>query len=167
MQHASLLSQQWQTVLSRLPEALTARPLSAQAQSVLTFSDFVQQSLAAYPEWLAELESAPPTADEWQHYATWLDALLQTVTDEASLMRALRQFRRRIMVRIAWAQALRLISDEAVLQQLSVLAETVIVAAREWLYSACCREWGTHVQRAGRSAADAGARHGQARRRRA
>ncbi len=143
MQHASLLSQQWQTVLSRLPEALTARPLSAQAQSVLTFSDFVQQSLAAYPEWLAELESAPPTADEWQHYATWLDALLQTVTDEASLMRALRQFRRRIMVRIAWAQALRLISDEAVLQQLSVLAETVIVAAREWLYSACCREWGT------------------------
>lgn len=143
MQHASLLSQQWQTVLSRLPEALTARPLSAQAQSVLTFSDFVEQSLAAYPEWLAELESAPPTADEWQHYATWLDALLQTVTDEASLMRALRQFRRRIMVRIAWAQALRLISDEAVLQQLSVLAETVIVAAREWLYSACCREWGT------------------------
>lgn len=143
MQHASLLSQQWQTVLSRLPEALTARPLSAQAQSVLTFSDFVQQSLAAYPEWLAELESAPPTADEWQHYATWLDALLQTVTDEASLMRALRQFRRRIMLRIAWAQALRLISDEAVLQQLSVLAETVIAAAREWLYSACCREWGT------------------------
>jgi len=143
MQHASLLSQQWQTVLSRLPEALTARPLSAQAQSVLTFSDFVEQSLAAYPEWLAELESAPPTADEWQHYATWLDALLQTVTDEASLMRALRQFRRRIMVRIAWAQALRVISDEAVLQQLSVLAETVIVAAREWLYSACCREWGT------------------------
>ena len=143
MQHASLLSQQWQTVLSRLPEALTARPLSAQAQSVLTFSDFVEQSLAAYPEWLAELESAPPTAEEWQHYATWLDALLQTVTDEASLMRALRQFRRRIMVRIAWAQALRLISDEAVLQQLSVLAETVIVAAREWLYSACCREWGT------------------------
>jgi len=143
MQHASLLSQQWQTVLSRLPEALTARPLSAQAQSVLTFSDFVQQSLAAYPEWLAELESAPPTAEEWQHYATWLDALLQNVTDEASLMRALRQFRRRIMVRIAWAQALRLISDEAVLQQLSVLAETVIVAAREWLYSACCREWGT------------------------
>ncbi|MDF7759226.1 bifunctional [glutamate--ammonia ligase]-adenylyl-L-tyrosine phosphorylase/[glutamate--ammonia-ligase] adenylyltransferase [Kosakonia cowanii] len=143
MQHASPLSQHWQTVLSRLPEALTDRPLSAQAQSVLTFSDFVQQSLAAWPEWLAELESAPPTADEWQHYATWLDALLQTVTDEASLMRALRQFRRRIMVRIAWAQALRLISDEAVLQQLSVLAETVIVAAREWLYSACCREWGT------------------------
>ncbi|WP_263753915.1 bifunctional [glutamate--ammonia ligase]-adenylyl-L-tyrosine phosphorylase/[glutamate--ammonia-ligase] adenylyltransferase [Kosakonia cowanii] len=143
MQHASLLSQQWQTVLSRLPEALTARPLSAQAQSVLTFSDFVQQSLTAYPEWLAELESAPPTAEEWQHYATWLDALLQNVTDEASLMRALRQFRRRIMVRIAWAQALRLISDEAVLQQLSVLAETVIVAAREWLYSTCCREWGT------------------------
>ncbi|WLI75742.1 bifunctional [glutamate--ammonia ligase]-adenylyl-L-tyrosine phosphorylase/[glutamate--ammonia-ligase] adenylyltransferase [Kosakonia sp. H02] len=143
MPHASLLSQHWQTVLSRLPEALTAQPVSTQAQSVLTFSDFVQDSIIANPDWLAELESAPPTSDEWQHYAGWLQTGLQGVADEASLMRALRQFRRRVMVRIAWAQALRQISDEAVLQQLSVLAETLIVAARDWLYDACCREWGT------------------------
>ncbi len=41
------------------------------------------------------------------------------------------------------AQALRLTAEEAILQQLSVLAETLIVAARDWLYDACCREWGT------------------------
>lgn len=29
------------------------------------------------------------------------------------------------------------------MQQLSHLAETLIVAARDWLYDACCREWGT------------------------
>lgn len=58
-------------------------------------------------------------------------------------MRELRQFRRRIMVRIAWAQALSLVSEESSLQQLSALAETLIVAARDWLYAACCREWGT------------------------
>ncbi|STK47309.1 glutamate-ammonia-ligase adenylyltransferase [Escherichia coli] len=29
------------------------------------------------------------------------------------------------------------------MQQLSYLAETLIVAARDWLYDACCREWGT------------------------
>ncbi|SQB37541.1 bifunctional glutamine-synthetase adenylyltransferase/deadenyltransferase [Citrobacter koseri] len=64
-------------------------------------------------------------------------------TDEAALMRELRIFRRRIMVRIAWAQALSLVEEENILQQLSHLAETLIVAARDWLYDACCREWGT------------------------
>ncbi|MDF2778644.1 MAG: bifunctional glutamine-synthetase adenylyltransferase,deadenyltransferase [Enterobacteriaceae bacterium] len=58
-------------------------------------------------------------------------------------MRELRLFRRRIMVRIAWAQALRLVTEESTLQQLSALAETLIVSARDWLYDACCREWGT------------------------
>ncbi|MCX2622482.1 bifunctional glutamine synthetase adenylyltransferase/deadenyltransferase, partial [Klebsiella pneumoniae] len=52
-------------------------------------------------------------------------------------------FRRQMMVRIAWAQALSLVREEETLQQLSVLAETLIVAARDWLYAACCKEWGT------------------------
>lgn len=47
------------------------------------------------------------------------------------------------MVRIAWAQALSLVEDETILQQLSHLAETLIVGTRDWLYAACCREWGT------------------------
>ncbi len=33
--------------------------------------------------------------------------------------------------------------EEETLQQLSVPAETLIVAARDWLYAACCKEWGT------------------------
>ncbi len=57
-------------------------------------------------------------------------------------MRGLRLFRRRIMVRIARAQTLALVTEESILQQLSHLAET-LVAARDWLYDACCREWGT------------------------
>jgi glutamate-ammonia-ligase adenylyltransferase len=52
------------------------------------------------------------------------------------------------------------------LQQLSELAETLIVAARDWLYDACCREWGTPCNQEG-SAAAADPRHGQAGRRRA
>lgn len=34
-------------------------------------------------------------------------------------------------------------SEESTLQQLSELAQTLIVAARDWLYAACCKEWGT------------------------
>lgn len=140
---SSPLQQQWQTVCERLPESLPASSLSEQAISVLVFSDFVQESIAVYPDWLTELENAPPQADEWRHYAAWLQAALEDVADEATLMRVLRQFRRRVMVRIAWAQALELVSEESTLQQLSELAQTLIVAARDWLYAACCKEWGT------------------------
>ncbi|WP_312177684.1 bifunctional [glutamate--ammonia ligase]-adenylyl-L-tyrosine phosphorylase/[glutamate--ammonia-ligase] adenylyltransferase [Pseudescherichia sp.] len=137
------LQQHWQTLIERLPDTLSASTLRAEAKSVLTFSDFVQASIAAHPEWLTALESEPPQAEEWQNYPAWIKAALAEVSDEASLMRELRLFRRRIMVRIAWAQALRLVTEESTLQQLSALAETLIVSARDWLYDACCREWGT------------------------
>lgn len=140
---SSPLQQHWQTLVERLPDALSASMLSAEAKSVLTFSDFVQGSVAAHPEWLTALESEPPQAEEWQYYSAWLQQALTDVSDEASLMRELRLFRRRIMVRIAWAQALRLVPEESILKQLSALAETLIVSARDWLYAACCREWGT------------------------
>ena len=39
---SSPLQQYWQTVVERLPEPLAEESLSAQAKSVLTFSDFVQ-----------------------------------------------------------------------------------------------------------------------------
>ncbi len=54
---SSPLQQYWQTVVERLPEPLAEESLSAQAKSVLTFSDFVQDSVIAHPEWLTELES--------------------------------------------------------------------------------------------------------------
>lgn len=140
---SSQLQQHWQTLLDRAPEDFPLGALSTEAQAVFTFSDFVQQSLTAHPEWLVSLESEPPQADEWRQYAGWLQTELAEVYDEAALMRALRLFRRRIMVRIAWSQALSQVSEEDTLQQLSHLAETLIVSARNWLYDACCREWGT------------------------
>lgn len=136
---SSPLQQYWQVVAEQLPESVSG----IQAKSVLTFSDFVRDSIIAHPHWLTELESAPPQADEWQQYGEWLQAALATVNDEAALMHELRLFRRRVMVRIAWAQALSLVDDTDILQQLSHLAETLIVSARDWLYDACCREWGT------------------------
>lgn len=60
--------------------------LSEQAKSVLTFSDFVQD-VSANPDWLAELESAPPQADEWRHYAGLLQTALQAGADEATLIK--------------------------------------------------------------------------------
>ncbi|SQB37540.1 bifunctional glutamine-synthetase adenylyltransferase/deadenyltransferase [Citrobacter koseri] len=48
---SSPLQQHWQTVVERLPEILAEATLSVQAKSVLTFSDFVQDSVIAHPEW--------------------------------------------------------------------------------------------------------------------
>ncbi|AKE94586.1 bifunctional [glutamate--ammonia ligase]-adenylyl-L-tyrosine phosphorylase/[glutamate--ammonia-ligase] adenylyltransferase [Cronobacter sakazakii] len=135
------LQQQWQAVVERLP--FDAAALSDDARAVLTFSDFVREALSAHPEWLSELEAAPPAPDEWRHYPAWLQTALAEVNDEAALMRALRQFRRRMMTRIAWSQTLKQATTQETLTQLSQLAETLIVAARDWLYAACCREWGT------------------------
>ena len=142
---SSPLQQYWQVIAEQLPESVSG----VQAKSVLTFSDFVRDSVIAHPHWLAELESAPPQADEWQQYGEWLQTALATVNDEAALMHELRLFRRRVMVRIAWAQALSLVDDTDILQQLSHLAETLIVSARDWLYDACCREWGTPCSQEG------------------
>ncbi|MEB5922034.1 bifunctional [glutamate--ammonia ligase]-adenylyl-L-tyrosine phosphorylase/[glutamate--ammonia-ligase] adenylyltransferase [Franconibacter daqui] len=140
---SSVLQQHWQTVTERLPAALDGAAFNDDIRAVLTFSDFVREAVSAHPEWLSELQQSPPQAQEWRHYPAWLQDALQEVSDEAALMRALRLFRRRIMVRIAWAQTLSTLSTEETLQQLSQLAETLIVAARDWLYAACCKEWGT------------------------
>ncbi|MFC0228275.1 bifunctional [glutamate--ammonia ligase]-adenylyl-L-tyrosine phosphorylase/[glutamate--ammonia-ligase] adenylyltransferase [Serratia aquatilis] len=117
--------------------------LSAAEQSVLASSDFVSDMLLGHPEWLDRLRKQPPVADEWQRYSGQLQGLLEEVRDEAQLMRVLRLFRRENLARIAWAQAMRLCTTEQTLQQLSALAEMLIVSARDWLYQTCCREWGT------------------------
>lgn len=144
-----LLLQHQQTVLSHLPEEIDADRLTDEARAVLALSDFVSDSVAAFPAWIEDLTRTPPEAEEWQHYAAWLASALQDAGDEPALMRILRQFRRRIMVRIAWSQALEQVDTLITLKQLSVLAETLIIGARDWLYNACCREWGTPVNAQG------------------
>ncbi|ERK09940.1 Glutamate-ammonia-ligase adenylyltransferase [Serratia fonticola AU-AP2C] len=141
---SAALQLQAQNIVQRFQETQDAElMLSAAEQSVLASSDFVSDMLLGHPEWLVTLRQQPTVADEWQHYAAWLQDELEEVQDEAQLMRVLRLFRRESLVRIAWAQAQQLCTTQETLQQLSALAETLIVSARDWLYQTCCREWGT------------------------
>lgn len=109
----------------------------------LAFSDFVLENLQQHPDWWQAMRDQPPQPDEWQHYAAWLNQALSTVDSEASLMRELRLFRRRMLVRVAWMQALQQATTVQSLQQLSVLAEVLISRARDWVYQACCHDFGT------------------------
>ncbi|MFS2221122.1 bifunctional [glutamate--ammonia ligase]-adenylyl-L-tyrosine phosphorylase/[glutamate--ammonia-ligase] adenylyltransferase [Pantoea sp. B65] len=123
--------------------ALPLTEVSTQQQAVLAFSDFISENLAMHPQWWLQLQQSAPEPGEWQHYAQWLDVQLAAVSDETTLMRELRLFRRHMLVRIAWMQTLAISTTEQSLQQLSVLAETLIITARDWLYQACCRDFGT------------------------
>ncbi|MFP1882636.1 bifunctional [glutamate--ammonia ligase]-adenylyl-L-tyrosine phosphorylase/[glutamate--ammonia-ligase] adenylyltransferase [Lonsdalea quercina] len=139
---ASLLSQA-QQALSRWPSSPALTTLSAEEQATVAMSDFVGDALARYPDWLHDIRQSPPVPDEWENYADALRLALSEVRDEAALMATLRTFRRRMLVRIAFAQALGTCRTEETLRQLSELAEVSVIAARDWLYDACCREWGT------------------------
>jgi [glutamine synthetase] adenylyltransferase / [glutamine synthetase]-adenylyl-L-tyrosine phosphorylase len=117
--------------------------LSLEEAAGLAFSDFVLENLQQHPDWWQAMRDQPPQPDEWQHYAAWLNQALSTVDSEASLMRELRLFRRRMLVRVAWMQALQQATTVQSLQQLSVLAEVLISRARDWVYQACCHDFGT------------------------
>ncbi|CAO95471.1 bifunctional [glutamate--ammonia ligase]-adenylyl-L-tyrosine phosphorylase/[glutamate--ammonia-ligase] adenylyltransferase [Erwinia tasmaniensis] len=122
---------------------------SCRQQAVLVFSDFIRTSLIQFPAWWQQLLEQPPQPDEWQHYRQWLQTQLAAAQDENALMRELRRFRRHMLTRIAWMQTLAESTTEQTLRQLSELAETLIVGARDWLWRACCVELGTPMNAAG------------------
>ncbi|MBD2795824.1 bifunctional [glutamate--ammonia ligase]-adenylyl-L-tyrosine phosphorylase/[glutamate--ammonia-ligase] adenylyltransferase [Xenorhabdus sp. 18] len=144
------LTRQLQHILANLPPLEeTITPFSPDEQAVLSLSEFVAENLLSHPAWLEEIRQHPPQAQEWQYYSDWLKQTLLAVNDENGLMRSLRLFRHRMLVRIAWSQALQSSTTEQTLQQLSQLAETLIIAARDWLYLRCCRDWGTPINSEG------------------
>ncbi|WP_340614058.1 bifunctional [glutamate--ammonia ligase]-adenylyl-L-tyrosine phosphorylase/[glutamate--ammonia-ligase] adenylyltransferase [Xenorhabdus thailandensis] len=147
---SSPLARQLQHIITNLPPlGETITPFSPDEQAVLSLSEFVAENVLSHPAWLEDIRQNPPQPEEWQHYSHWLERVLLAVNDEHGLMRCLRLFRHRILVRIAWSQALQSSTTEQTLQQLSMLAETLIIAARDWLYLRCCQDWGTPANRDG------------------
>ncbi|WFO10777.1 bifunctional [glutamate--ammonia ligase]-adenylyl-L-tyrosine phosphorylase/[glutamate--ammonia-ligase] adenylyltransferase [Edwardsiella ictaluri] len=139
----TLLHSQGARQAARLQGATSA------ALPTLALSDFVADSLAAYPAWWQQLQQMPPQVQEWQQYAGWLAERLAPAQDEATLMQALRLFRRHMLTRIAWMQASARADCQQTLLQLSALAETLVIGARDWLYHRCCQEWGVPCNAAG------------------
>jgi [glutamine synthetase] adenylyltransferase / [glutamine synthetase]-adenylyl-L-tyrosine phosphorylase len=136
-----LLEQQKQKVISQLKQC---QPNEVQANlDVLVQSDFLVDAFYRFPQWLSEIIKNPPKADERQYYQNWLTEKLVLVSNETELMKVLRQFRRYILVRLAWSQLTNISCDEQILLQISELAEVIIVTTRDWLYELSCKEWGT------------------------
>ncbi|OCG62894.1 bifunctional [glutamate--ammonia ligase]-adenylyl-L-tyrosine phosphorylase/[glutamate--ammonia-ligase] adenylyltransferase [Gilliamella sp. GillExp13] len=138
---SSLLEQQKQKVASQLKQC-QSNEIQANLD-ILVQSNFLVDAFYRFPNWLTEISQNPPQADERQYYQTWLNEKLIAVSDETEFMKILRQFRRYILVRLAWSQLVHISNDEQILLQLSELAEVIIVTARNLLYELSCKEWGT------------------------
>lgn len=125
--------------------------VQADEMGALALSNFMCEAFTHHQNWWRQLREQPPVADEWQHYTVWLQHELGSDprADENALMHSLRLFRRHMLARIAWMQSLQLADCGQTLRQLSELAETLIVTARDVLYQLCCRDWGTPVNARG------------------
>lgn len=139
-----LLENQKQRVIARFTDqANELLPLLETEAAVLSLSDFVLKQVLAHPRFLQQIREQQPQPTEYQNYNQWLAKELALVMDEDHLMRVLRVFRHQMLVRAAWMQALNISSEQETLLQLSALAETLIVAARDWLYQQYSQSWGT------------------------
>lgn len=140
---ASLISQH--DFALDLQTLLANRPLI----TAVAMSDFVFQQLQKQPALLADWLAMPPTIDACSHYAERLAPLLAEVNDEADLHRVLRQFRHREMAALSFVQSNNLGSPQQVFEALSDLAEALILAARDWLFTRLCAEYGTPMNSEG------------------
>lgn len=149
---------QLQPQLQLLPEILRAtvasslhalantqlpRDISDSLVKVWASSEFITTSCTRHAELLPNLiESGDLTRSySSDYYTTQLKQL--AVTDEAELMKALRDFRRREMVRIAWRDLAGWSELSETLTELSWLADACIQTALDFLYQQACEKRGT------------------------
>lgn len=111
--------------------------------TAISLSNFVHQTLQKQPDLLAEWLAKFPTPDDCCNYTERLAKILARVENEEMLGRVLRQFRHRELARLSFIQSNKLATVELVFQHLSDLAESLILAARDWLFQRCCAEYGT------------------------
>ena len=128
---------------------------AAQMQTVkmmLGLSDFVYEQLCRHPHWLTEMLSVSSTSlINRNTYFDEIKQLLEHVTDIEDAQRQLRLYRNRQMVRLAWQDYTNATTIEASLLDLSALAESVVIAARDWLYNQMCKRYGTPMNHQGQA----------------
>ncbi|MDR9407014.1 MAG: bifunctional [glutamate--ammonia ligase]-adenylyl-L-tyrosine phosphorylase/[glutamate--ammonia-ligase] adenylyltransferase [Spiribacter sp.] len=117
----------------------------AELPGVWAMSEFASRVCLRTPQVLCDLVDSGDLADVYSaaSYQQRLDSQLAGAADEATLHRALRQFRAREMLRIAWRDLTGRAGLDETLANLSALADVMIDTALEWLYTELCQTMGT------------------------
>ncbi|WP_417345331.1 bifunctional [glutamate--ammonia ligase]-adenylyl-L-tyrosine phosphorylase/[glutamate--ammonia-ligase] adenylyltransferase [Ferrimonas sp.] len=100
---------------------------------LFAMSQFIGGRLSRDQEWLPEFFQQLSQHLRHPQFRTALDEALSACQDEASAKRVLRRFRHRQMILIAARDFLNLAPLDESLAHLSQMAETLILAARDWL----------------------------------
>lgn len=152
----SPLEQRVDIAWQRLQEAagdLAWQPFAAELRQAFIRSEFLQQVTLSVPrqvyQWLSDDSlNVPLSAARINDYiSTWLGEC----RDEAELYRRLRETKRYFQFHIIWRDLLAKASLDEVLLATSVLAESLIIAARDWLYRQLVERWGTPCSESGES----------------
>ena len=115
----------------------------ADFKKAITLSDFILSSALQAPVVVLDLfTSKRVLSTNTPDYPTMLNTLLTGCETEVELHRILRRFRLQEMVRIAVADLLYELPLDTSLNCLSELADTLILAALEWLTGFCQQQWG-------------------------
>ena len=152
---AAQADKQWLRFVERAPdvaEQLSA-PRAAQLKMLFACSDFAAQSFCQQPQLALEFADATElnNSERAHDYAPALAAKLSEVTDEAAVLRILRQFRRKQLLLIAWREMLLGAEVEESFVHISALADALILAAYRWYYQKLCNELGTPTDANGKA----------------
>ncbi|MDY6829384.1 MAG: bifunctional [glutamate--ammonia ligase]-adenylyl-L-tyrosine phosphorylase/[glutamate--ammonia-ligase] adenylyltransferase [Pseudomonadota bacterium] len=141
-----ILDNHWRRLPDVLREQLESLP-DAQlriAWRCLALSDWVAESAISRPDQFSELLRSGDLERPYPSGIYNAKALsLGAVKEEDELRAALRHWRRREMVRIAWRDLGGLAGLDETLAELSDFADAAVAVAVDWLYRACCARWGT------------------------
>ncbi len=146
-----LLLDEVRGVVAVLSDALDADQSSfsdSQQQAfcrALACSSFMQKQFVRFPALVAEVLGENDLTEASNNLAS----SIMSLTDEAEVMRALRQYRNQSMLQIAW-QDLAGTEVDSILKQLSILADSLIECAVDWAYQVGCQRFGIPRDELGR-----------------
>lgn len=140
------LPARWRALRAAHPEGTAVlcadEALARSAPGVWASSEFVTAHCLRDGAGLDEISAAVGRRWTPGELLAGADALLAGAEDEAAVMRALRQFRKREMLRIAWRDLAGWAVLEETLGHLSELAEVCIRAADDWVHRAMAEKHG-------------------------
>ena len=135
---------QWQAWRSLTGEIPWSDQIEQTAQAIFVCSDYVARSCLRFPRLLQDLQDSGDLfqACKKGQLNTSLESCLKDVVDETDLMKRLRQFRQREMIRIIWRDLAGWSDLVETMRELSELADACVGLALQHLYRWSCEEFG-------------------------
>jgi glutamate-ammonia-ligase adenylyltransferase len=141
----------WLRLVELWPEATTLTNIQqTELRTILGLSDYIADQLCRNPEWIPQLFNGLLDEVVRADFGKELDQILTALTTEDQVKSALRLFRNKQMVRLAWRDFANYAKLEDSLVDLSALAEALVIAARDWLYRDTCQQLGTPTDSEGK-----------------